>query len=126
MKVLLIDTEVFEPLVRITDGGLEEWKRLLKCDQIDIQSRQVNGKYYDFICDNKALQAPKGKITALDKDGKPQLVGNLIICNYDGEGGEAGLTDDDIDDLLKQFVILKEESTEGEPERWLALNNVEY
>lgn len=125
MKVLLIDTEVLKPQIIETDGGLDEWYRLLNCSMIDIQTRQINGKYYDFICDDEALEKPRAKITALDKEGQPQLVGNLIICNYDGEGGETSLTDDEIKAITDKIVVLTEDAAK-DPESWLAVTGVEY
>lgn len=124
-KVLLLDTDVLKPQVIQTGGGLEEWYRLVKCDLIDIQERQIDGVYYDFIVDDEALQKPRAKITALDKDGQPQLVGNLVICKHDGEGGETGLSDEEVKTLLDKIVVLTENAAE-DPEQWLAITDVEY
>ena len=54
------------------------------------------------------------------------LVGNLVICNYDPETGkEAGLSDEDIEHIVKNIIVLAEAGTDT-PQRWLALNNVDY
>lgn len=64
------------------------------------------------------------KVTALDSNQQPQLVGNLVICNYDGEGGETSLTDEDIQHLYKHMAILTEAGADN-PQKWLALIDVE-
>lgn len=125
MKVLLLDTEKTTPQIIDTEGGLASWYKLLKCDRIDIQSLQVTGQYYDFICDDEALFKERAKPTALNQDKEPVLVGNIIICRADEEGHEATLTDADIKELLKHIVILTEK-TEEKPEQWLAIFGAEY
>lgn len=55
MKVLLLDTDRLQPQVVETEGGLDEWYRLLRCDLIDIVSRQIGGRYFDIICDDEGL-----------------------------------------------------------------------
>lgn len=125
MRVMLLDTDILEPQIIETEGGLKEWYRLLRCDSIDIASRKIGGRYYDLIIDDEGLQKSRVKITALDKEQQPVLVGNLIICNYDGDGGETSLTDEDIENITSQLLILTEANAE-QPEKWLAISNVEY
>lgn len=125
MQVLLIDTEKLQPEIIETEGGLEEWRRLLNCDRIDIAYRNIGGQYYDIIIDDEGLNKSGAKITALDKEGKPQLVGSLVICNYDGEGGEASLTAEDIQRIKAELVILTEDKAEN-PRQWLAINNIGF
>lgn len=125
MKVLLIDTDTLQPQVVETAGGLQEWYRLIKCDLIDIVSRKIGGRYYDIIVDDEGLFKGGAKVTALDTQQQPLLVGNLVICNHDGEGGETSLTDEDIELIKQQLVVLTEAGTDT-PQRWLALNGVDY
>ena len=124
MKVLVIDTDILQPQIQETPGGLDEWKRLIKCSLITISYLQIAGKYYDIIGDDEALLKAGGKVTAIDTDKNPQLVGNLVICNYDGEGGEAGLTEDDIKHIMQNIVVLTEDKAEN-PQKWIAVNNVQ-
>lgn len=125
MQVMLIDTDEMQPGIVETEGGLDEWYRLLKCNLIDIVYRDIGGKYYDIIADDEGLLKGRAKVTALDKKGDIMLVGNLIICNYDGEGGEASLTEEDIERIKKQLVIVTETGAEN-PQQWLALRDVGF
>ena len=125
MKVLLLDTDSLQPQVVETEGGLAEWYRLIKCDLIDIVSRKIGGRYFDIIVDDEGLYKGGAKVTALDTQQQPLLVGNLVICNHDGEGGETSLTDEDIELIKRQLVVLTEADAE-DPQRWLAINGVDY
>lgn len=125
MKVLVIDTDSLQPQVVETEGGLQEWYRLVKCDIIDIVSRKIGGRYFDIIADDEGLYKPAAKVTALDTQQQPMIVGNLVICNHDGEGNECTLTDKDIDHIKRHIVVLAQAGAE-EPQYWLALNGVDY
>lgn len=125
MKVLLLDTDSLQPQIVETEGGLEEWYRLIKCSLIDIVSRKIGGRYYDVIVDDEGLYKGGAKVTALDTEQQPLLVGNLVICNHDGEGNETSLTDEDIERIKQELVILTEAGTDT-PQRWLAINNMDY
>ena len=127
MKVLVIDTDKKSPRIEETPGGLEEWQKLVNCRLIAISYYKINGKAYDIISDDEALLKAGGKVTAIDRERGPLLVGNLVICNYDGEGGEAGLSEDDISHIWENIVILEEAHPEDpkKPKKWLAIANVE-
>ncbi len=66
MKVICLDTDVLQPQIVETEGGLAEWYRLIKCDLIDIVSRKIGGRYYDIIVDDEGLYKGAAKPTALD------------------------------------------------------------
>lgn len=125
MQVIVIDTDILQPQVVDTMGGLQEWYRLIKCTSIDIAYKQIGGRYYDIILDDEGLFTERAKVTALDPEQNPALVGNLVICNYDGEGGEAGLTEEDIEHIKKHIVVLTEKTEDEAPAQWLALMPVE-
>lgn len=103
----------FKPQVMVVDieNSLSEFQRILGCPTIDIQSRTVNGKDYDFVCDDNALTNKVSIITVESKSNSDKnLIGNIIICNHDGQGNEASLSDDDVKMLLSNvgefsFVI---------------------
>ena len=105
MIVMVIDTEKERPQLIKTEGGLDEWYRLINCDLIDVQVHTIEGKPFDFICDDEALFKEGGKVSALDKDQQPVMVGNLVICNCDDEGRETGLQKRDIE-LLKHHICI--------------------
>jgi len=123
MKVLLIDPDVLEPLQIETPGGLEEWRRLIDCSLIDVASRRISGQYYDFIIDDEGLLKGR-KVTALDSAGNPMLSGPLVICRYDGKGGEMSLTAADIQAITEKIVIVSDKRKPGE--KWLAVSGIEY
>ena len=78
------------------EDRLEVLRSEINCDLIDITSRKINGKYYDIVCDDEGFLKDAPIITAVTQDGRPQLVGGLVIVNYDGEGGLAGLDPEDV------------------------------
>lgn len=107
MRAYLLD--VHSNRARVVEVGdedrLEEYYKLLSCGTIDITSRQIEGKYFDIVCDDEGLFNEPVVVSALDSNGEPALVGSLLFCNYDGEGGETSLTDDDIALLRKHTVV---------------------
>lgn len=130
MKALLIDTETRKAtVVQINDNDrLNDYYKYLKCSLIDITSRKVGGKYFDFIVDDEGLLTDSPVVSALDPEGQPALVGNLLICNYDGDaGGEASLTDEDVARLQEFIAYGFEQNKEtGEVVPRIFLINVDY
>lgn len=105
MKVFVLDTEDQSFNFVETEGGLEEWYRLLHCDLIDITERKIGGKYFDVICDDEGLFKENPIVSAVAKSGEARLVGSLAICNHDGEGHESGLTPDDVKIIAEKQAI---------------------
>ena len=125
--VCLIDTEKERPQLIDTIGGLEEWRRLLQCQVIDIQERYIEGRPFDFICDDEAGLKEGCKVSGINKEQQPELLGNLIICKCDDEGHETGLNKEDIEILKRHFCILGlNEPQEGRANRWAAIGGLEY
>lgn len=121
MKMILIDTEKNSSKVINTDGGLENYYKLLNCDLIDITERKIGGQYFDIICDDEGLFKEGNRVSAVSEDGRPQLVGSLLICNHDGEGGESGLSEKDVQKLSKRLAIAT--SPDGEKYHVIVLDN---
>ena len=128
MKAYLIDTEAKEGrVVEINDGDhLSEYYKLLKCYLIDITSRKVGGKYFDIIVDDEGLFADKPIVSAIDSNGEPALVGNLLFCNHDGQGGETSLTDRDIAILQEFTTIVNVVDKKGNRDTAIIVKNVDY
>lgn len=101
IKVVIVDTEKGFRVEKI-DNSLDKFYEIIKCRCIDIATRRIGEKkkYYDIIVDDEGLLVGS-KISAINKEGKPQLVGNLIITNYDEEGNTTSLTDDDIEYIME-------------------------
>lgn len=126
-KVMRIDTEKEAPEIITTPGGLAEWYKLIGCQIIDIQERMIEGAAYDFIIDEEAPLKDGAKVSALDKDGKPQFIGNLVICKYDGEGGETGLDEEDINRINRHIVILRtNKPLKDRATAWAGVADLEY
>ena len=128
MKAYLIDTEAKEArVVEIDDSNhLTEYYKYLNCYLIDITSRKVGGRYFDIIVDDEGLFADKPIVSAVDSSGEPALVGNLLFCNHDGQGGETSLTDQDIA-LLQEFTTLVEVvDKKGNRDTAIVVRNVDY
>lgn len=80
---------------------LDEYYRLINCDTIDIATRFINGKLFDFIVDDEGLLKDEVYISAVDKSYEPMLAGNLLIVNgCDDDGELVSLTDNDIEHIL--------------------------
>lgn len=96
MKVgYFIDPECQARVVEIPNS-LDGYYKLLDCQTIDIVKRKIGGKYYDIICDDEGLFKDGVQVSAVDSNGDAMLVGKLLICNDDGHGNEASLTQEDI------------------------------
>ena len=130
MKAYLLD--VHNNRARTVEVGdedrLEEYYKLLNCSTIDITSRQIEGKYFDIVCDDEGLFNEPVIVSALDSNGEPALCGSLLFCNYDGEGGETSLTDEDIALLRKHTAVAvkKDRATGKELDYVVVMTDVDY
>lgn len=84
-------------VTEVQASGLEDYYRLMEVDLIDIVVREINGKYYDIICDDEALLKEQPIPTMLDIEQMPMIFGNIIIAGLaDEEGNMTDLTDEDV------------------------------
>lgn len=80
-------------------ASLKEYYKLIGCDCIDITSRKIGGKFFDLVVDDNGLYSDNAIVSAMDGDGEPRIVGNIVVMNVpdeDGDGYMKGLTDADI------------------------------
>ena len=91
----LIDPEGQASVVEIPNS-LDGYYKLLDCQTIDIVKRKIGGKYYDIVCDDEGLFKDNPHISMIDSTGMAMIVGRFLVCNHDGKGNEASLTQDDI------------------------------
>ncbi len=84
---VLVDVENEKAQQVVITDSLDEFYTLLKCDTIDIVSRQIGKHHFDIICDDEGLCKGSPKISAIDNYGRPQLVGNLLIVGMPDENG---------------------------------------
>ena len=129
MKAFLLDAENRQTrTVEVDDADhLNAYYQLLNCSLVDITSRKIGGKYFDIVTDDEGLLKEAPIVSAVDSDGKPVLVGNLLFCNYDPQtGAEISLTDDDIEILRAhvRFAALKQDAEEKD--YIIVMTDVEY
>lgn len=88
LKAVLID--VYNEKVEIKDiePELEEYYRLLDCTLVDIVTRKIGGKLFYIVCDEEGLYShgDDPRISALNSDYEPMLVGNLLVLGYSDDG----------------------------------------
>ena len=80
---------------------LENIYDILGVDVIDVATRKVGEYAIDFIVDDEGLLKDEAIPSALDENGKPMLVGNLLCVSSDNEGNFASLTDEMLEELKK-------------------------
>ncbi len=92
-------------LIDLREGSAEEVEfvdnldtlyQLTNCDCIDITVRKVGQFEYDIVCDDEGLLKGRKIVTAFNAKTEPMLVGNLLFCNHDEEGGLASLSEEQI------------------------------
>lgn len=49
---------------------------------IDIVQRKIGDKVFDIVCDDEGLLLDNPIVSAIAKDCRVMLVGNLFICNH--------------------------------------------
>lgn len=109
MKIKVLTLEVDHELkgifqqVRLIENGLESFYKIIDCDLIEIVQIEVEGKFYDVICDEEFLLKEK-PVPTLFIDNENVLCGNLIFTTCDEDGKTQGLTDTDIK-ILMEYIL---------------------
>ena len=78
---------------------LDSYYTHLNCDIIDIVSRTIGGKRFDIICDDEGTFREDVRISALDCNYSPALVGSLFVCKSH-RGELVSLTDAEVKHIL--------------------------
>ena len=107
-------------LITIKDGILQvekvlktDYKTLLNLlenvDTLTCATRKIGDHHYDIWLDDEGL-LKNDELTcsaiAIDNSNEA-LVGNLVIANYDMEGNTIGLEDEDIKEIIDNFIVAK-------------------
>ena len=103
MKGILVNPEKGAEVLEFEDQ-LEWYYNHLDCNTIDIATRQVQGKYFDFVCDDEGLWAELPVPSACNSAGKSMLVGKIFICNHDGFGNQSSLTDEECSMIMDHMA----------------------
>lgn len=104
-KVLVLD--VHEDEFRLTECmELDDFYRELGdgVTVFDIARRKVGEKYYDIFVDDEGLLKDSPVVSAVDGEGQPMLVGNLIFASHDNQGNTTSLSDDDVIEIMEHAV----------------------
>lgn len=108
IKGLLIDVKTDPGMVvekELDDDILESYYDVLQCNVMDIVVRNIDGTPYNIVCDDEGLFDEKPIVSAVDQNYQPMLVGNLFVCNDDGEGRLTSLTEEDLQKILPHIII---------------------
>ena len=106
MKVVYMDVENNKlPKVMDIEDKLEVFYELIGCRCIDIVRRKIGNKRYDVICDDEGLFKDDPVVSAVDTKYGDRLVGNLIICKSDVEGNLMGLSDNDVEEIIRHIKV---------------------
>ena len=87
---------------KIIKDDLEVFYKIIGCKCID--TRQINGKYFDFIIDDEGALADTPILSAIASNNGIQFYGTVIVCGLaDDDGDLTSLTDEDFD-ILKNHL----------------------
>lgn len=88
------------PHVKTMENTLKAMWEILHCHHVTCTQIEIDGKNYDIWSDDEALLTDK-PIPTLYINDDLVLFGNLIFATSDDEGATRGLTDEDMDRVLK-------------------------
>ena len=111
----------------VFEDTIENIYKLLDVDLIDVATRKVGDKVYDFVVDDEGLLKGGAIPSVFDNEQQPMLVGNALILNCDDEGNFASLTDDDFENLQSHLgrITFYDENRE-EDRTALVISGAEY
>lgn len=102
-RVLVLDTGTDEVRIAQCDA-LDDFYRELDAEPFDIARRNIGGRYYDIFVDDIGLFREDPVVSAINAQGEPMLVGNLIFTNHNEQGETISLSDEDIAGILHSVV----------------------
>lgn len=112
VKGVMLTTNGEFKVVKVKDH-YEEFKKLLGIEDspVDVQTRKVGGKSYDFWLDDEGLYKTKdGTLngTCLCTDAAEIFVGNVLILRANNDGECESLTEEDIKNLQEHYIERKD------------------
>lgn len=104
VNVLLFDAKT-RNFKQVMCETLDDYYEYLDCRCFDIATRKVGQTYYDIYCDDEGLLKADPILSAINHDGEPMLVGNLIFALHNAEGETVGLTETNIAEIIDNSVM---------------------
>lgn len=102
-RLLMLDVSRNE--LRETEcNELQDFYRDLGAEIFDITRRKIGGKMYDIFVDDMGMFRENPIVSAISRDGKPMLVGNLIFANHNEAGETTDITMQDIARIMSKTV----------------------
>lgn len=106
MRALLLDVNTQEVKVVDVESDIHAWYKLLDCNLVEMPERQIEGKYFTFICDEEGLLKNNSIVSVIGED-EVMIVGSVLICNTDYETCDVtDLTEEDIQLISKHIKQL--------------------
>lgn len=118
---VLVDVKAGVARKATIEKSLGGYYKALNCGCIDIVTRRIGGQGFDIICDDEALLKDFAKVSAVDKNNRPMLFGNLFVVNFDGSGDVCSLREGQID-----FVLYHTKTVTDLKKRWTVLTDCDY
>lgn len=107
MLVIKVDPENLDNTIQVKEikSNLNSYYKEIGCNTVDIQSRYIGPKKFDFIVDDEFLfKKSKLKPSASNVEGNDLFFGTLLICNFDETTCEENsLTKEDIKIIQKNL-----------------------
>ena len=128
IRVLFVDVygdgDVKELWIR---RELEDYYRVLGCHTIDMPMRSIGGRNFQIICDDEGLFVSNFRVSAVGRSMQdPQLVGNLIICQWHGGEEVDGLTDEEIQFIRLRIKGIAAAHPGGFIEKWHVIKDMDW
>ena len=88
------------PHVKTMENSLKGMYKIINCDHATCTQIKIDDKFYDVWSDDEALLTDK-PIPSIYINDDLVLFGNLIFATSDEEGATTGLSEEDMDRVLK-------------------------
>lgn len=92
---------------KVIKNDLDTLYEEIGCRFIDVAVRKIGNKDFDLIVDDEGLLKENPICTCVSlhyRWAKPQLVGNVIICNHNEEGEFTSLTKEEIEMIMNEKI----------------------
>ena len=111
MKARVFVLDVIQNDTRIVEVDGDElddyFYKELDCNIFDVAVRKVGDVRYDIFCDDMGLLKEDPVVSAIDQNGKPMLVGNLLLANHDDQGRTASLSLEAVENIYRHIAVLR-------------------